>query len=70
MGKLVLGLLLFFCIAMVLGGILGIADETYPAAIPGETHLGSPAVEGDPSALIIFAGIVVVGLWLGSLGNK
>jgi len=63
---LVLGLI---GLAVVLGGLGAVAEETYPAAVPVHATVSTGATAGDPTFLIVCVAVVVIGFALGNRGH-
>ena len=55
---------------LVIGGLGGVAEQTYPQAVPIQTAVSTGATAGDPTLLIICVIAVVVGLIAGIRGGS
>lgn len=53
-------------LAVVIGGLGSVAEQTYPTQVPVQTAVSTGATTGDPTLLIICVVVVVIGFALGN----
>lgn len=53
-------------LALVIGGLGSVAEETFPAQVPVHAAVSTGATAGDPTLLIICVVVIVIGFALGN----